>query len=129
MCKREGLDYTPDNNAASMIERFAVAVNASMITGNRHMHEILQNNCVTLQAKIWTTLSVCIVGALQRSSYQMAIPRFEKNSIHLLCSRIFNWPKQSECVGSTIYFSFLSPCVCLPLGFHSNRGKRGPPLA
>ena len=78
MCKREGLDYTPDNNAASMIERFAVAVNASMITGNRHMHEILQNNCVTLQAKIWTTLSVCIVGALQRSSYQMAIPRFEK---------------------------------------------------
>ena len=33
LCNREGLRFTPDNNSASMIERFSVAVNALLITG------------------------------------------------------------------------------------------------
>ena len=33
LCQREGLDFVPDNNAASSIERFAIAVNAILITG------------------------------------------------------------------------------------------------
>ena len=33
LCKREGLKFKPDNNVGSMIERFAVATNAVVITG------------------------------------------------------------------------------------------------
>ena len=33
LCQREGLEFKPDNNIASMIERFSVAVNALIITG------------------------------------------------------------------------------------------------
>ena len=35
LSNREGLRFTPDNNSASMIERFSVAVNALLITGIR----------------------------------------------------------------------------------------------
>lgn len=33
LCEREGLEFNPDNNSASMIERFSVATNSLLITG------------------------------------------------------------------------------------------------
>ena len=33
LCKRAGIQFVPDNNIASMLERFSVAVNAVLITG------------------------------------------------------------------------------------------------
>ena len=33
LCQREGVKFKPDNNIASSIERFSVAVNAVLITG------------------------------------------------------------------------------------------------
>jgi hypothetical protein len=42
---REGLDFTPDNNIASMIERLSVAVNALLITGNETAATWLLGSC------------------------------------------------------------------------------------
>ena len=50
LCKREGLEYKPDQNLASFIERFAIAVNASLVTG-MYDNALLKCKCVTFNLR------------------------------------------------------------------------------
>ena len=50
LCKREGLEYKPDQNLASFIERFAIAVNASLVTG-MYDNALLKCKCFTFNLR------------------------------------------------------------------------------